>query len=241
MRIGGYYIIKHHKEDLYCFTKYSNDVSGSKIVITSRTSLLSFSFSSDEVLPEIGQALAPPINGSFSRIKEVLSEESHQIELPFMKFKNACLQFCTDWHLFLPADSVSFLEVNLKLLEQGFVKPPASFEELANISQRMTESIQFSGTSNSDCLLPEGNLISLHGHVVALHNSDKCSLAAHIGHKSSADGQLLNFFKEVTQRVCIHVLVDHHMVIFSLPLIFHTVLRFLLKFHYLMLYLQLIR
>lgn len=216
LRIGGYYIIKRHKDDSYCTTNYSNYVGGSKVVVSSKTSLFSFSFSSsDDLLRETDQACTIS-SSSFFSIKEVFSEESHQIELPIMMFGEACPHLCTDLHLFLPAESVRFLDVNLKLLEQDFVKPSASLEELATVSKFMTESTQSFGTSIADCSLPVGTLISLHGYVVELHKSDKCSLAAQIDRNSSVDGQLLNILKEVNQSLCIHVLVDHHMVIFSL-------------------------
>lgn len=52
LKIGGYYIIKHHKEDCYCTTNYSEILGSSKIGITSRTTLLSISFSSQKALLE---------------------------------------------------------------------------------------------------------------------------------------------------------------------------------------------
>ncbi|KAK1385602.1 ATP-binding cassette transporter [Heracleum sosnowskyi] len=71
LKIGGYYIIKHHKEDRNCTIKCSKDMCSSKIVITSRASLMSISFLSQEALlktdPVIGNWHLRGISGGEKR------------------------------------------------------------------------------------------------------------------------------------------------------------------------------
>ncbi|KAM7517103.1 hypothetical protein LguiA_006686 [Lonicera macranthoides] len=63
-------------------------------------------------------------------------------------------------------------------------------------------------SSTSDYRLPEGNLIPLNGFVVAVHGSNKSSLAAHLNSESCyGDVHQPKLFQGVTSSVCIHVLV----------------------------------
>ncbi|KAA8537704.1 hypothetical protein F0562_027306 [Nyssa sinensis] len=213
LQIGGYYIIKHHEEDILCTLKDFDDVSGSKALITSRMHLWSLSFYSDEVLQNTNPSCILSFSDLFICNKEVLYEGATQIELPF-RFTRDCPEISSDISLYLSADVMSFFKVNLKVSEDSLVKPSVTFEESAHISQcsgtMITASVQCSGIS--DCLLPEGNLISLHGYVVAVHNSDCSSFTTHSSHEISNDVLQPKFFHGVTSSVCVHVLVDHRIV-----------------------------
>ncbi|KAL8130893.1 CST complex subunit CTC1 [Apium graveolens] len=199
LKIGGYYIIKHHKEDRYCTIKCSNDMRSSKIVITSRASLLSISFSSQEALLKTDQT--PLIHETFFSNKMTLPEDSHRVEHPILRFIDACPQSCSDIKIILSPESLGFLEGNINILGQGLVKPIVSFEELTYVSECMTRSVQSLQTPNLDVFLPKGKLISLHGHVVGFHST-----------KSIIGDYAPNFNMGITQSACIHVLVKNHMV-----------------------------
>nr|XP_017243995.1 PREDICTED: CST complex subunit CTC1 isoform X2 [Daucus carota subsp. sativus] len=210
LKIGGCYIIKHQKEDRYCSINNSSALSIGKVLITSRAIPLSISFSSQEALLAIDQT--PLIHDIFFCNKVTVPKDSHGVELPSLKFMNACPHSCSEVKMFLSPESLAFLEGNIEYLGQGFVKPISSFEELTNISEHMTRSVKSVRNSNLDVFLPRGKLISLHGHVVAFHSTDQSSLAVNIGYGSSFGGYVPNFIKHMTQSACIHVLVENHMV-----------------------------
>ncbi|KAI8549836.1 hypothetical protein RHMOL_Rhmol06G0056300 [Rhododendron molle] len=213
LRIGGYYIIKHHEEDILCTSKDTNDASCCKIIITSTTHLWSLSFSSDEDIQNTN--LAHPPTDSFDSPNEAPSECPHQNVRPLKNLSVDCVSSDPDLHVHLSRDNASFLKENLKSLDEGLLKPSVSVEEVANISwcneTIMRGSFHYSGTSDPEFQLPEGNLISFHGHVVAVHNSGCSSFGANVRCKSPVDISCTKFFP-VTNSVCIHVLVDHHLV-----------------------------
>ncbi|XP_059636886.1 CST complex subunit CTC1 isoform X2 [Cornus florida] len=208
LQIGGYYIIKHHKEDTMCPRSDSNYISGGNIVITGRTNLWSLSFYSDEVLSDTRLSRILSLNDSCVSNNEILSEGSHQIEVPLLRFDEDCPKTFSDIHIYLPTDAIN-------VLEDGLVKPSFSLEEVGNISQctgtLVTASVQSCRTSGSDYMLPEGTLISLHGYVVAVHNSDCSSLAANLS-EISKDVPQDKSFQGVTSSVCILVLAGHRIV-----------------------------
>ncbi|CAK9177344.1 unnamed protein product, partial [Ilex paraguariensis] len=216
LRIGGYYLIKPHKEDPLCASEDFNAVSGGRIVITSRTNLWSLSFSSDEVFPSVDPSHVSSFHSSFVSSKEFLSEGSHRNDSPLLRFNSGCPEICSDISLSLSSDVLSLVEIDLKSLEEGLIKPSVSLEGVDNISRgigsMMTTSVQSSGTYDAYCHLPEGNLISLHGHVLAVHNLEHSSPASHLSQKSPSDVQRPNFFQRLTSSICIHVLVDLHVV-----------------------------
>ncbi|KAL7245119.1 hypothetical protein ACSBR2_000452 [Camellia fascicularis] len=115
----------------------------------------------------------------------------------------------------LSTDVATCLKEDLKVLDEVLVMPSVSLKELANISwcngTMITGSVQSWGTSDPEFQLPQGNLISFHGHVLAVHNSGCSSFAANLRHKSPPDVHWAKFF-QLTNSVCIHVLVDHHTV-----------------------------
>ncbi|KAK3039376.1 hypothetical protein RJ639_027625 [Escallonia herrerae] len=196
-RIGGYYLIKHHKDDIFCHED-PNDASSDTALITSRTHLWSFSFSSDEVLSNKGQSPIIPFDDSYVSNKDALSEDSRQIELPHAKFGRACPELCSDINITLSPDVLNLLAVDLKELEEAYIRPLVSLEDVPSTSGlRITAEAQFCGSSDSDHLLPEGNLISVHGQVVDVHNHDNCPLVLHSKHERSADVHPLNFVQGV--------------------------------------------
>lgn len=189
LKIGGHYITKNYA-----------DLKSDKVVVTANTHLWSILFSSDEIIPKIGQSIIPPF--------KACSEYSCQTELPLLRFCSENALLCSDRCIFLSAVDLSFLAVNLNVLEEGFIKPHVSLVEMDNMLNAPVES------STSDYRLPEGNLIPLNGFVVAVHGSNKSSLAAHLNDESCCgDVHQPKLFQGVTSSVCIHVLVDNRNVI----------------------------
>ncbi|KAL7262069.1 hypothetical protein ACSBR1_000450 [Camellia fascicularis] len=215
LRIGGYYIIKHNDEDMLHSVEDVNDVSCGKVVIPSRTHLWSLSFSFDEILPNNELEPLPRFVDSFVSNTEELFECPHQNDLPLLRLNNQFLEIRPDICVHLSTDVARCLKEDLKVLDEVLVMPSVSLKELANISwcngTMITGSVQSWGTSDPEFQLPQGNLISFHGHVLAVHNSGCSSFAANLRHKSPPDVHWAKFF-QLTNSVCIHVLVDHHTV-----------------------------
>jgi hypothetical protein len=202
LQIGGYYITKHHGDDLFCKFEDSVYVSGVKVLITSGTHFWSLSYASDEVLRNSNSSHHPILDDSSFRNNEVLSED--QIELLQVSPENSA-RTCLDVHLCLPADVIGHLEANLEGLEEGLVKPYVIPKEISNASLPM-------GPPDCNRLFPAGNLSSLRGHVIAVHGIDDSSIGAHLSHESLGDGLQSRSFQETIRSFCIHVLVDDHHV-----------------------------
>ncbi|KAK9270379.1 hypothetical protein L1049_025958 [Liquidambar formosana] len=216
LRIGDFYITKHFEEDLFCNLKDSEYLSGAKVLINSRTHLWSLSFSSDELLSYTDPSYDPAlVESSFSN-SEVLSGGTHQIELLFQRSSSKCLETYSDVDLHVSADALNLLGVDVNIMEKGLIKPSLTLEEVANTSRSVgttvAASLQPAAIAESDCLLPEGNLISLYGHVVAVHTFEGSPLDKHLSHESLRDVHQLSFFQGVVSSVCIHLLMNHHIV-----------------------------
>ena len=212
LRVRGYYIIKHHQEDILRTSEDINDVTCGKVIITSGTHLWSLSFSSDEVLQNTNLSHLPAFADTFVSSNEAISECSQQNELPPLRLNVDCPEIHPDIYVHLSTDVASFVKEELMAAVEGLLKPYVSLEEVPDTSccngTMMTGSVQSSGTSKPEFNLPEGNLISFHGHVLAVHSTN-------LRHKSRIDVHWAKIF-QVTNHVCIHVLVDQHIVRFSL-------------------------
>lgn len=214
LQIGGYYITKHQEQGLFCNHRDFGYVTGGKFLITSGTSIWSLSFSYDEVFHHTVLSYDP-------ELVTCSLHSSQQTELLLQRSSNTCHGMCSDIHLHLPADSKSELDVDLKVLEKDLIKTAPTVEDVANVllctETVMTVSMQSLQTDGSAFLLPEGNLVSLHGQVLAVHNLNHGSLGTHSSHEDYGDRQF-KLSRRVTQFMCIHVLIDHHIVInYSAP------------------------
>ncbi|XP_057973338.1 CST complex subunit CTC1 isoform X2 [Malania oleifera] len=212
LQIGGFYIAEHQEDEIFCKLNGSYNVGDGKVRVTSGTCLWSLSFFSDGGFPN-----TDPLHGhSFCDICisniRVLSGGSVQTELPFQQSTGKILKTSSDICLQLSANAMRLFELDLKALVEDLTKPCVKQEQASNVSlcgvTLMNVSARPFGTADSGCMLPKGNLISLHGHVVAVHSFDGSSL----------DGQLefgevnqLRFFQELTS-ICIHIGVDNYIV-----------------------------
>ncbi|XP_024952233.2 CST complex subunit CTC1 isoform X2 [Citrus sinensis] len=212
LQIGGYYIFKHHIENCFCTTKDSENVGNAKIPakipVSSKTRMWSLTFSTDEVVTYNRS----PSNGdsSFSS-HEALAVD--QVELLLHGLSDSYLGKSSDVHLFLSANAKDILKVKLKDLEEDFIKPSVGPDQTSNISSCTRTTLNVPGLSygplDSSFLVPEGNLISLHGDVVAVHGFDDSSVSEHLSGESLSDVLQFGFFQELGKTFCIHVLVDH--------------------------------
>lgn len=160
LQIGGYYLTKHMEQDLFCNLEGS-DFGCSKVLITSKTHLWTLSFRSDE------PSYHPFHDSSISNDMD-LSGSSNQDELPFQISIDEHPKTVFDIQLQVSPDVLKFVRCFIELNE-GPIN--ASEQTSANVS---------------DSLLPEGNLITLRGDVVAVCDNG---------------GSL-----------CIHVMKDHRLV-----------------------------
>ncbi|KAL7262067.1 hypothetical protein ACSBR1_000448 [Camellia fascicularis] len=190
-----------------------NDVSCGKVVITSRTHLWSLSFSFDEILPNNELAPLSRFVDSFVSNIEELFECPHQNDLPLLRLNNQFLEIRPDICVHLSTDIARCLKEDLKVLDEVLVMPSVSLKELANISwcngTMITGSVQSWGASDPEFQLPEGNLISFHGHVLVVHNSGYSSFAANLRHKSPPDIHWAKFF-QVTNNVRVFGTLSKH-------------------------------
>lgn len=207
LQIGGYYIFKHHIEDCFCTIKDSENVGNPKVPVSSKTQMWSLTFSSDEV---VTHNRSPSNDDSSFSSHEALAVD--QVELLLQRLPDSYLGKSSDVHLFLTANAKDILKVNLKDLEEDFIKPSVGLDQTFNISSCTWTTLTVSGLSHgpldSSFLFPEGNLISLHGDVVAVHGFDDSSVSENLSCESLSDVHQFRF-QELGKSFCIHVLVDH--------------------------------
>ncbi|KAI3522092.1 hypothetical protein L1887_11571 [Cichorium endivia] len=163
LKIGGYYLIKHHEKDLVCTSKDFTFVN-------SKSHLWSVLFTADDV--------AGPTCHNLNTI-------------------NGCHEICPDIYINLSPDHLSFLQVKLKELKQDLIQPIKSMKEVSfNSSPVMVSGVNLN--------LPKGDLLSVKGLVVGVHNSSH-----QIFHH--------RIFHGVTNGVCIHVKVYSNLSEHSYP------------------------
>lgn len=209
LHIGCYYITKHDREDSFCNLKDSSYSSSDNILIPSTTHLWSLSFTSDEICQNNSSPKCLPLDNSL-RNDEVLSEHHNEVRLQ-MSPGNAS-ENSSDISLCLPENVISFGEVILKELEEGLIKPVVTAEGIPKISSCISLAMTAPLLSlDSNGLFPEGNLLSLCGHVIAVHSVEDNSVNPYLNCKNIGD-PLQRRFLQRAKSSCIHVLVDHHIV-----------------------------
>ncbi|XP_050236742.1 CST complex subunit CTC1 [Mercurialis annua] len=196
LQIGNYYIIKHHDEEPFCSIRH-NFVSGVKAFISSAIHMWSISFLSDDVATDNRLVNDPLLdNLSFSSggcLKRVQVES-------LLRVTDNPPESCSDVCLHLAANALLFFDVKLN----------DSSDFLTTVSSSSFPS----GSLDYSSLLPEGNLTSVRGDVIAIHGFDYTSANASLSRKSLDDDLNMRFFQERT-RMSIHVLVDNQMVTIS--------------------------
>ncbi|KAF3634880.1 hypothetical protein FXO38_24920 [Capsicum annuum] len=193
LKIGGHYLIKHQKEDMFC----TDGISG-KIVVNSGTNIWNVSFSSLNVLPNLDVSCLLQQSDSFLSHNSDLSEGYHQFQIPNCVPRNGRNDISSDVNLYFPSDITNLFDVNLELLEDCSLESLVPFGEMTNI---------YPSVHN----LPEGNLTAIHGQIKAVHCLDEKSYAAHL-RCESINGVCLSLSVKGTTSMCVHVLMDHKMV-----------------------------
>ncbi|PWA88018.1 conserved telomere maintenance component 1 [Artemisia annua] len=197
LRIGGYYLIKHHDNDLVCTAK------DGKVVVNSKSHIWSVSFSADEAaaFPTAARSCISSCHNT-----NVQSPNSRQVEISVPKSVNGSPEICPDIYVHLSADHLSFLEVKLRELKADLIQPT----NLTNSSSLRTMMSASMSSGDFGVNLPVGNLIAVQGDVVAVHSSNQSRILNRLNHQVLRGH--CHIVPGVTKSVCIHVLVEHIMV-----------------------------
>ncbi|PIN11237.1 hypothetical protein CDL12_16163 [Handroanthus impetiginosus] len=196
LKIGLCYLVKHQDKDILCSIKENYQVSLAKVFVSSGTRLWSLTFSSIDSLSS----------------DDVIANQSS--ELPYLMGNDVDSGSYLDVNVFVPSSALNLLENVIKLLDGGPNEPRDCFKDEPDIHSRagpvINASTQPSGISCSDYPLPEGDLITLHGRVVASHD---CVDSAFLGQPRSLPGEAyLPSFLHGNGSVCVHVLVENQIV-----------------------------
>ncbi|KAF3446226.1 hypothetical protein FNV43_RR11405 [Rhamnella rubrinervis] len=209
LRIGCYYITNHDREDSFCNLKDFDNVSGIKVLVTSTTHLNSLSFVPDGVLQRSNSSKHPPLDG-LSCIRDEFPCKDHNEEVLLQMLNDNSLETCSDISLFLPANIINFFELNRNKMDENLVQP-------AVIPEGTVEASPYNGAvvpsplllPKSNCLLPEGSLISLRGIVIAAHGVDHNSVYAHLSCQNLGYPLRSKFVHGFASSSCFHVLIDN--------------------------------
>ncbi|XP_010244105.1 PREDICTED: CST complex subunit CTC1 isoform X2 [Nelumbo nucifera] len=209
LRIGQYYILKQCMEELPCNSENHGNLNNGQALITSTSPLWSLSFFLHGTLscePPYGHP--PDVYSSSNTV--ILSDGSSK--LLFQEFPGQSPETCSDVNLYLSSDAMNLLKVDIETLEKQsgmtFVAPVEAINFSVCIGIKMT----VPGSAIPDCRLPEGNLISLHGHIVDVHNFDCNSVQNCLRYEAIGDIHHLKFFQGLPSNVCIHLSNDCNIV-----------------------------
>ncbi|KAK7342865.1 hypothetical protein VNO80_25821 [Phaseolus coccineus] len=212
-QIGGYYIIDHNIKDCFGSTKDADcESSGSgKLLVDSGKHIWSLSVIYDENLSDHLSEYTSAKDSSSPTIGGV--SPNHQNLLPRSYGEPSGVS--SDVSLYLPITLADVLEDNVMELEDSLSLQFAKSEDSANLSLG-TGTLEDRpkscfGTQRSNCLFPEGNLMSLEGNVIEIHKIgpgffSSCSSGANV------DAHQLKGLIGTRSNFCIHVLVHRHIV-----------------------------
>lgn len=184
------------------FCKGENyQASHAKVFISSRTQLRCLTFSSIQSIRSAGLADEFPFCNLYDSSDE-LTNGFHRLEIPCLISVSMDSESYSDVNIFVPSSTINLLENDTKILYGTSNEPGDSFKEESSMHDHsglmINSSKQSSGTSFSDCPLPQGKLITLHGLVLAI---DDCP----------GTGSELTFLHK-NAVICVHVIVDNHIV-----------------------------
>ncbi|KAL3514555.1 hypothetical protein ACH5RR_027272 [Cinchona calisaya] len=201
---------KHHNNDVLCSAEHDNSKTGVTMLVSSETYLWSISISTDVALKNSDSSSMVQFGDSCISNDEIMHDNSQLFEISHFMFNAVDPQFCSDINSCVPADIISYLKIGMSASESGVVKSSVSLEEETDIYNGNV--VLSSGISHSDLLLPEGDLLSFHGQVVAIHDSSASSFVAHLLNGSSVDVHQ-PIFSRGTSTICIHVIVEHQLAV----------------------------
>ncbi|KAL0360789.1 UNVERIFIED_CONTAM: CST complex subunit CTC1 [Sesamum radiatum] len=208
LKIGRCYLVQHEEEDILCYP-----IGRVKVFISSSTKLWCLTFSSIESLQGSDDSDALQYCSIHTNRDEEISKGYQQLEVPCLTGNAIDNEIYTDVRVFVPSGALNLLENVIGKLDGASLESKESFEEESDIHGRggsmVNASSQSSGSSWTGYCLPEGNLITLRGLVVALHD---CSSEAFPAQSMPIPGEGYLPFLRGTGGVCVHVLVDNQMV-----------------------------
>lgn len=215
MQIGGYYIIEHNAKD--CFSTTNDDDFGSsgtaKFVINYGKHIWSLAFISHDVLFNDKSAYAS-VGDSSPPVTDVVLPKV-QIEKQMLSSNDDSSGVCSDVCIYLPVNLTALLENTIMESEDGKIKKLATSERSANISFNIETAVAWpnfcSRPKSSNCLFPEGKLISLKGNVVDIHDISS-SFCNSCTSGASLDALPMKGLVGNRGNFCIHVLVHHNIV-----------------------------
>ncbi|KAL2326109.1 hypothetical protein Fmac_025167 [Flemingia macrophylla] len=213
LQIGGYYIINHDKKDSFCSTEDGDCGShgSAKLLVNSGKPIRSLSIFYNENISDYlskytsaKDSLSPTIDGVLPKDQNLLTRSNGEPS-----------GICSDVCLYLSINLADVLEYNIMESDNSQNLQSAIPEGSANLSSGtetvLTQPYSCFGSQRSNNLFPEGNLITLEGNVVDIHEIGSGFF------NSCSSGANLNAlkFKGLTgtrSSFCIHVLVHNDMV-----------------------------
>lgn len=212
LQIGCYYITNHDGEDSFCDLNDFDNVSGVKVLVTPTTYLSSLSFFPDGVLQSSISSKCPPLDGP-SCIHDEFACKDHYEEILLQMLNDNSIETSSDVSVYLPANIISFIEMNRNKMDGNLIQPAVTPEGIAEVPRcngRVIPSTLLLPKSNYQ--LSEGNLISFRGIVIVVHGVDHDSVDA----QSSCQNLGYPFrFRSVHgfgRSSCFHVLMDNQIV-----------------------------
>ncbi|PRQ20115.1 putative CST complex subunit CTC1, plant protein [Rosa chinensis] len=208
LQIGCYYITKHDREDSFCNLKGSDYFIGKKILIPPTTHLWSLSFGSDEICQNNSSSKCIPLDDSLISDKLLSGYHNEVLQTSNENLSGTSSDMC----LCLSASVLGLGELQLKELKESLIKPVVTPKDIPKISsciRPVTTAPPLSTESNR--MFPEGNLISMRGHVVAVHSVEDNSVDPYLNSQNLRDPLELRFLQRTTSS-CIHVLVNNQIV-----------------------------
>ncbi|KAH1238336.1 CST complex subunit CTC1 [Glycine max] len=213
LQIGDYYIIDHNRKDCFSSTKDANfGSSGSaKLLVDSGKHIWSLSFIYDENLSDYLSEYTSEKDSLSSTIDEVLPKDKKILPRSNGEPSGVCSDVC----LYLPISLADVLEDNIMESKDSQRLHFAISKDSANLSLGTAAVVarpkSCFGTQRSSSLFPEGNLMSLEGNVVDIHEicsgfNNSCSNGANL------DALQLKGLIGTRSSFCIHVSVHHHIV-----------------------------
>lgn len=204
LRIGNYYITKRNKDHSLFNIGERNWVNSQKILITSSTHLWSISFT-------FGNDILHSTELDNSQFNDFSVCDSGVISRDQIDLHSGSL---SDMYLHLPENAKDILVFDLGKQEENSNKLVLRPEEIGKTSsfyRDVTSSdMQASAFHGTDCLFPEGNLSSVKGHVVAVHDHQSC-IDSDLKCQSIKEGSQCRFFV-AAKSTCIHLLMGDQIV-----------------------------
>lgn len=196
---------------MLCCKEENYQDSCAKVFISSGTLFWSLTLSSIEGLQSADLSDGFP----FCNLRvggDDLTKDFCKFEIPCLIGNSTGSESYSDINIFVPSSAVNLLENFMKIMDCISYEPRNSFEEESSIHDNngsmINSSMQSSGSS--DYPLPQGNLITLCGLVLAFHDCQGVDFLAQPG-RCHGEGSKLMFLQEKAG-ICVHVYVDNHTV-----------------------------